>query len=119
MSKQTPSFEPPSDPDLLLPLSAFKQAVAQQGKATPEVRKMIQESTSMFLHYIVDYAIQKRQNGDSNKIVTLRPVDIMIAIEELGFSTIAQKLRQWNFTSERPVHPAIFTDKYWLYVFVI
>ena len=86
-------FISPVEKDLLLADKTFSNIAKEYGKSASELRQAVRASTTLFIHYIVDYAAQKRQGSDDTKEVTLKPIDITRAIEELGFESILRKLK--------------------------
>lgn len=86
------SFEPPIPEDLKFAIGTVSRMLREQGKSTKEVRAAIQASATIFIHYIIDYAAEQHQRGDDERPVAIKPMDIVRALNELGFSNIARKV---------------------------
>jgi hypothetical protein len=87
------TFECDIDPGMLFATSAFTKMAHEQGKSTKEVREAVRKSTTLFIHYIIDYATQQRQGNDDKREVAVRPADVIRATEALGFSNLARRIR--------------------------
>ncbi|KAK8893825.1 hypothetical protein M9Y10_022254 [Tritrichomonas musculus] len=86
-------FQSPVDKDLLLAEKTFSNIAKEYGKSTPELRNAVRASTTLFIHYVVDFAVQRKQGSDEDKVVSLKPNDIYHAIGALGFDNIIRKLK--------------------------
>lgn len=86
-------FQAPTDDEHLYNAQTFKRIAGEYGKSTPQLREMVRESTTLFIHYVIDYALQKRQGPDGEGQYKLTPSDILRALEELGFDSIANKIK--------------------------
>lgn len=87
------NFESPVEKELLLAEKTFANIAKEYGKSTPELRNAVRASTTLFIHYVVDCAVQKRQGSNDTKAIALRPNDIYNALETLGFDSIARKTK--------------------------
>ena len=87
------NFSPKIDNDLLFAEATFAKMAREYGKSTKEVRQAVRQSTTLFIHYIIDYSAQKHQGDDEEREVAIKPLDIIKAIQELGFDSISRKLK--------------------------
>ena len=88
------SFECPIDDEMLFATGTFQKMAREHGKSKKEMRDAVRKATTVFIHYIVDYAAQQHQGGDDQRSVVIKPADISRAVEDLGFAGISRKLRQ-------------------------
>lgn len=86
-------FHPQIDKNLLFAEGTFSRMARSYGKSTKEMQTAVRQSTTIFIHYVIDYAIQSRQGDDDQRAVALKPIDIVRAIQELGFDSISRKLK--------------------------
>ena len=93
MSIDNTKFDCPVPDDLLFAANAFKKMAGVHGKSTKETRDDVRKSTTMFIHYIVDYAVQKKQGHDEQRQVVLKSIDIIKALNDLGYTEIADKIQ--------------------------
>lgn len=87
------AFRPRVDSDLLFAEGTFSRIARGYGKSTRELQSAVRQSTTIFIHYVIDYALQQRQGDDDQRAVALKPIDIARAIQELGFDGIARRLK--------------------------
>jgi hypothetical protein len=54
------------DPNFLFPYETISKITKNTIKITKEVKKVIQISTTLFIHYLADYSVQlhQRENGE-------------------------------------------------------
>jgi histone H3/H4 len=78
---------------MLFALATFTRMAREHGKSTKELREAVRKATTIFVHYVMDYAAQQHQGDDDQRAVTIKPVDIIKAVEALGFSSLARRLR--------------------------
>jgi histone H3/H4 len=86
------SFVCPVDDDMLFARGTFDRMVRERGKSTKDLREAIRKSTTIFVHYVIDYAAQQHQGDDDQRAVTIKPSDIVKSVDALGFTNIARKL---------------------------
>ena len=84
-------FQSPVEKDLLLAEKTFSNIAKDYGKSTPELRNAVRSATTLFIHYVVDYAVQRKQGSNEDKMVSLKPNDIYHSIQALGFDNIIRK----------------------------
>lgn len=86
------TFNCPVTDDLLFAAGTFAKIARDHGKSTKEAREAVRKATTLFLHYVVDYAAQQHQGSSDQRAVTIKPADIIKAVDELGFPGISRKL---------------------------
>lgn len=84
----------PIDDSMLFAKGTFTKLARDYGKSSQDMREAVRKSTTVFIHYVLDYAAQKHQGSDDQRSVKITPVDIIKAVDELGFTGISKKLRQ-------------------------
>lgn len=87
-------FDCPIDDNMLFATGTFAKLARDYGKSTKDMREAVRKSTTVFIHYILDYAAQQHQGNDDQRTVMVKPADIIKAIDELGFTGVSKKLRQ-------------------------
>lgn len=80
------------DNDLLLQANAFKKIAATHGKSKRDMRDNVRKATTIFLHYVIDSAVQRKQGSDDQRQVSLMNSDIIRALNDLGFGEISNKI---------------------------
>lgn len=87
-------FECPVDEEMMFAAGTFQKMAREHGKSKKELREAVRKATTIFIHYVVDYAAQQHQGADDQRAVVIKPLDISRAVEDLGFAGVARKLRQ-------------------------
>jgi len=78
---------------MLFAANTFKKMASEYGKSTPELRNAIRQATTIFIHYIIDFAAQSHQGGDDQRPVTIKPSDLFIALDKAGYNYISRKIQ--------------------------